>query len=373
MFDRRRFLSNIIWYSAIAGGCSPQIQRSPQKASTGVYWCPISHEHDRPGHPESQNRLNAIIQQLRINMDFDLNATACMRQAEHQELVLFHSAEYVNEIKHWNLNQSYYRKDRWSPYASSQAYGAAAGAVASTIDLLEDIYIGKIKRGITLTRPPGHHATTDTPMGYCIFNNIAIAVKKLQQLHPSIRVAIVDIDAHHGNGIQEAFYHDANIFYLSVHQNTWPFTGKIESTGDKAGLGTTLNLPLPPHASDLSYAEVFAQIISPSLNRFSPDIIVVANGLDTHWRDPQSFLSLSLTGHAELCLQLNALADKLCKGKIAYVLEGGYQIEALSHGIANTYNTLENRSSISDPFGTLPIPLVDIAPVLAKVKKLHRL
>lgn len=336
-------------------------------------WNPNAQKHTLPG--QSENHLRSEVVQHIVRQAFPgVKSREDGREASQDELAAFHARSYIEEIKNTETQKKFYRQERWSPYVTPFAYSAAASAAAVTIDLLKDVYLGNAAAGYAMVRPPGHHAVSDGPLGLCIFNNIAVAVKNLQRSHPLAKVAIVDIDAHHGNGIQDAFYHDDKVLYVSTHQDAWPWSGKIEEIGEGQGRGTTINIPLPARSGDQTYAKIFAEIIAPAVKRFSPDIIVVAQGFDSHWKDPQTFLSMTATGQAALAKELVQMAQNLTQGKIVFVLEGGYQLDVLNDGIRNTVNALRGSPEV---FDTLGAPSrgsePDVRNLLQRLKKVHKL
>lgn len=373
--DRRDFLKWMALAGLWSSGCrslTPRSFLSPQMDKVLWYSNPQSLKHTRSGQAESALRGEAVAAALSSK---DLRREVVQklsRQATVQELQSFHSRIYIDEIKNWPASEAFYRRDRWSPYFSRDAYGAAASAAGAAIDLVSDVYTGSGLSGFATVRPPGHHALVDQPMGYCIFNNVAVAVRRLQEKFPDARVAILDLDAHHGNGIQDAFYSDPRVLYVSVHQNEWPYTGRIEMKGQGRGLGSTVNIPLPPWTGDKGYFAVFEALIEPILSRFSPEILLVPLGFDTHWKDPQSFLEMSSVGQAEILFRVKKWAHERCQGKLAFILEGGYQLEALQDGVHNAFQVLLGRTADADSLGDRPYRqepnLVDL---IAQVKKIH--
>lgn len=375
--DRRDFLKWMALTGLMASGCQSQGLRSklsPQADKVLWYWNPDSLKHTRNGQAENALRGEAVLKALKSkNLQNEVVAKVA-RQASEEELQSFHQRSYIEEIKNWPGTEIFYRSDRWAPYSSPGAYGAAASAAGAAIDLVHDVYTGKQTSGFATIRPPGHHAVSNQPMGYCIFNNVAVAVRQLQRKFPQAKVAILDLDAHHGNGIQEAFYSDPRVLYISLHQNEWPNTGNMEQKGEGPGIGSTVNIPLPALTGDRGYAEVFESLVEPILDRFAPEILIVPMGFDTHWKDPQSFLEMSSSGQAQILLQLKNWAQQSCQGKLALVLEGGYQMEVLQDGVYNAFQVLLGKPATADSFGVRPgYQEPPIGDLIKKVAKIHGL
>jgi acetoin utilization deacetylase AcuC-like enzyme len=205
--------------------------------------------------------------------------------------------------------------------ALNSAGGAAAVAGA--------VWDGQAQRGFALTRPPGHHAGFRTGMGFCLLNNIAIAAQHLIADHGAKRLAVVDLDLHHGNGTQAIFYRRSDVLFFSTHQvPLYPGTGNLEETGEDQGQGYTINLPLPPGSGDRAFLTAMETVILPLLDRYGPEMILVSYGFDPHWKDPLGHLRLSADCYGRLIQMLAEWADRRAKGRLAVFLEGGYDLEA---------------------------------------------
>jgi acetoin utilization deacetylase AcuC-like enzyme len=247
---------------------------------------------------------------------------------------------------------------------------AAGGLLAA----LEALMAGRIANGFALVRPPGHHATPDAGMGFCLLNNVAIAARHALTFPQIERVFIADIDVHHGNGTQDVFETDPRVFYFSTHQYPlYPGTGHWSEVGRGEGKGTVLDVPLPAGVGDADYARVYEELVWPLVRRFRPHLILVSAGYDAHWKDPLAMIQLSLSGYSHLLRELVAMADELCAGRILFTLEGGYHLAALAYGVLNTFYALLREEQVVDPFGLSAIKGPDVSPLFDRLKALHGL
>jgi acetoin utilization deacetylase AcuC-like enzyme len=209
-----------------------------------------------------------------------------------------------------------------------------------------------------------------------LFNNAAVAARQAQAVHGVERVLIVDVDVHHGNGTQDIFYEDASVLFVSTHMYMdffYPGTGAAGETGAGAGRGYTLNVPFPPVVGNLGYQRAMAEVIRPKATAFAPGLVLVSIGFDAHWQDPLASADLTLTGYVQVVRDLMAIAADLCQGRILFILEGGYVLEALSFGVLNTLYALLGRDQIEDPLGPSPRREQDVSRLLAQLKQLHQL
>jgi acetoin utilization deacetylase AcuC-like enzyme len=234
---------------------------------------------------------------------------------------------------------------------------------------------GEAANAFALVRPPGHHALASRGMGFCLFNNAAIAARYAQAAYKLNRVMIVDYDVHHGNGTQDAFYSDASVLYLSTHQYPhYPGTGYFSEVGAGPGAGYTVNVPLRGGIGDQGFAAICEEIIGPVARRFQPDLLLISAGYDAHWVDPLASLQLSIAGgYFAIARYLVRLADELCQGRLVYTLEGGYDPDALGYGVAATFRALLGDEKAADPLGPAPRPEPSIAEIVQTVKRTHNL
>ncbi|HEY9722722.1 MAG TPA: histone deacetylase [Oscillatoriaceae cyanobacterium] len=222
-------------------------------------------------------------------------------------------------------------------------YEAASLAAGGAIQAVDEVMTGKAKYAFALLRPPGHHATPRRYMGFCIFNNVAIAARHAQDVYGVKRVMILDWDVHHGNGIQEIFYKDPSVLYLSTHEEgIYPRkTGKVAEVGAGVGRGYNVNIPLPPFTGDDGYLTVFKEIVAPIARGYKPDLILVAAGQDAHAGEIVAQMKVTDQGFAAMTRVAKALAHELCDDKLVFVLEGGYQPNVTAHAVASVVHELD--------------------------------
>ncbi len=293
--------------------------------------------HDTGGaaHYDIPERLQ-VIQDILSG----LNATGPMvtvepTPVEEKRLLTIHSQEYLCRFEEVALSGRSYlgHPDNQLGYETYEIANLAAGAGLTGIDLLEKEPGGRIFCSV---RPPGHHAEKAAALGFCFLNNVAIAARYWQEEYSRRRIAIIDFDAHHGNGIQSAFVEDPDIFYVSLHEHpfySFPGTGYAEETGSGPGKGTILNIPLLSGAGDEEVKKAFAEQVEPALEKFKPDALVIAAGFDGHLLDDMSGLHFSTGLYGYLGCRIATLADNLCKGRLLSVLEGGYHLPSLASSV----------------------------------------
>ena len=283
-----------------------------------------------PGHPERPDRLRAIEQGL-SHEKFDALVRHEAPVADLDVIALCHTNEYIDEIRAIAPTEGMIYLDgdtAMSPGTLEAALRATGGAVAA----VDAVMTNPRTNAFVGTRPPGHHAESMRPMGFCFFDSAAIAARYAQRQYGAERVAVVDFDVHHGNGTQEIFWADRRVMYASTHQMPlFPGTGAIQERGDN---DTIVNAPLHEGNGSREFREAFNLAILPRLQHFSPDLIVISAGFDAHWRDPLGGLELREDDYLWVTRKLMEVADATAQGRIVSVLEGGYDLQGLRDSVA---------------------------------------
>jgi len=294
-------------------------------------------EHQTPpGHPERPERadvLDAIAARWRERG----TEVVAPREASNEQLLRVHDAEYVRR-----LSESSGRSTALDPdtYTSPESYEIALLAAGACVDGVERVMGNSHRAAFALVRPPGHHAERNRAMGFCLFNNVAVAAAHARTLGAR-RVAIVDFDVHHGNGTQHIFEADPHVLYISTHQYPYyPGTGAAGEVGRDGGRGFTVNLPVEAGAVDEDYQLAFSRIVVPVLRQFEPALLIVSAGFDAHERDPLGGMRLTSAAFGAMMRELRAVADECCRGRIVAAVEGGYDLHALGTSLDGTIDAL---------------------------------
>ncbi len=335
---------------------------------TGYVYDPLFLKHDLEGHPENAGRLNAIMEELNNSGLIKELIQIPSRPALQEELLTCHTPEYISNV----VETSRRGGGNLDPdtYVNQFTADAAFTAAGSLIDLTNAVINGNVRNGYALLRPPGHHALPHNGMGFCIFGNVAIAAKAAL-LHDDIyKVAIVDMDVHHGNGTQELIADNGDILFVSTHQYPfYPGSGNITETGR----GNLLNIPLLGAEGDTALELIYNRAIIPALKRHSPDLVIVSAGYDAHWKDPLAGINLSLRGYFIISQLLVQFAEDYCKGRIVFALEGGYNYTVLANGVSNSIKALLGRDDFDDLLGAPEFEETDMENLLHQIRNVHNL
>lgn len=308
--------------------------------------------HAVPEHPERPERVEATLALLRECGLLDRLAQIEPRPASDEELALVHPPELVSAFE-----RACAAGGGWvdlDTYLTQQSCAAARSAAGACLEATEAVLSSRVQSAFAAVRPPGHHALPTQPMGFCLLNNIAVAARYAKERHGLERIAIVDVDVHHGNGTQEVFYADPSVLYCSTHQVPfYPGTGPPDETGAGEAEGANANIALPAGCGDAEYRRAFELVIEPLVRRFEPQLILVSCGFDAHYADPIAGMTLSVDGYGDMTARLRALAEELCEGRLVFVLEGGYDLTAVSWGVRRVLEVLLGEEPTPDPLGPL--------------------
>jgi acetoin utilization deacetylase AcuC-like enzyme len=321
------------------------------------------HESSRL-HPERPERLAAVKEAIRPL--HDALGEIGPRPATDDEILRVHDREHLALLRSLEGARADLDPDT---YVSPRSVEIARLAAGSTIELARRVARREARSGFALIRPPGHHAERDRAMGFCLLNNLAIAVKALVEQEKVDRIAIVDWDVHHGNGTQHTFESERDVLFVSLHQFPfYPGTGALGEMGTGPGEGTTVNLPLAAGAGDGEYGAAFDRIVVPVIEEFGPELILVSAGFDAHARDPLANMLVSSEGFAAMALRLRGVAESVCDGRLVLTLEGGYDLEALGASVAGVAGVLLADDPTAIDF---PSPHADFLTSLDRMCEAH--
>jgi acetoin utilization deacetylase AcuC-like enzyme len=302
-------------------------------------------EHDPGrGHPERPDRLRVLLDHLG---DARALVRIAARPATEEEIARVHAPSLIEEVAaSAGRPRVVFDPDT---AASARSYEAARLAAGSVLELCDAVRAGHVTRGFACLRPPGHHAEHDRAMGFCFFNNVAIAAADLKR-HGMRRIAIIDWDLHHGNGTQHLFETDPDVLYVSTHQYPYyPGTGAAEEVGHGPGAGRTLNLPFPAGFGDAEFERAFDEVVLPVCRQFAPEFVLVSAGFDCDYRDPLGGLQVTPAGMAAMARRCVDLADETAGGRIVGMLEGGYDLDAIVEGVDVVLAAMRGAATVPPP------------------------
>ncbi len=332
--------------------------------------------HDDPGHPEHAGRIPAILAALAADAATGDGAAdrlprLAVEPASLDALARVHHRRYL-EALHAAMDRAPAVIDAAPTYITPSSFDDARRSAGAAIAAVDAVLDGRAGAAFALGRPPGHHARPAAAMGFCLLANAAVAVRHAQARGVG-RVLVVDFDVHHGNGTQEAFLEDAGVVFVSVQQRgAYPGTGAVDDIGIGAGRGATVNVPLPAGAGDAAFDRALAEIVAPLAERVQPELVVVSAGFDASWRDPLAGLAVSGAGFHAAAAALAAIAARHAEGRLAFVLEGGYDLPALGEGVVNVARALHGAPAAT-ALGRPDAPEPDVGAVVEAVRRRHGL
>ena len=304
-------------------------------------------------NPETKRRFRNL---LEVSGLLDDLVNIKPRYATEEEIARFHTQEHIARIK--QMSESFGGDASYLCPFGTGSFEIAQLSAGGTMAAFDAVITGKVSNAYALVRPPGHHATADTGMGFCLFGNVAIAIMHAQAVHGLGRVATVDWDVHHGNGTQSAFYDNPEVLTISLHQDNLfpPNSGAMSENGEGKGAGYCINLPLPPGCGNGAYEYAFEQIVLPALRAYKPELIVVPSGFDGAGVDPLGRMMLSSQAYQSMTRMLMDAADELCEGRLVMSHEGGYSAMYVPYCGLAVLETLSGiKTAIEDPWAPLMI------------------
>ena len=323
--------------------------------------------HETPySHPESPKRLRKILDSLAAE-PVPGTEQATVRPATRDELLLVHEVRHVDAILELRGRSTQLDVDTWLSPGSVDAALLAAGATVEAVRALKE---GRARNAFVLVRPPGHHAESNRSMGFCSCNNVAVAAAVARKQLGVERILIADWDVHHGNGTQEIFWDRSDVLFFSTHRKPpfYPQTGTLEEVGAGEGLGYTVNVPLPGGVGDGDFLSIYREILEPIADAYRPELVLVSAGFDTHVVDPLGGMEMTAAGFAALTTCLRGIAERHADGRLALVLEGGYDLGGLTEGVRACIDVLAAEEL---PRPSLPPPRPEVAELIRATRAFH--
>jgi acetoin utilization deacetylase AcuC-like enzyme len=308
-------------------------------AETGIVYHPDFLLHTNPHHPERKERLEAILALLAGENLFSRLEQLSPLPAVPEEVTLVHTPQHLESVRRMVAGgNSYLDADT---YLTRHSFDVALLAAGGALCAMRAVLGGNLRTCFSLGRPPGHHAEPENAMGFCLFNNGAIAARAAVKEFGLSRILFLDWDVHHGNGTQDSFYHDPEVLFVSVHQSpAYPGTGHLHETGAGRGLGYNVNIPLPPGCGDNEYDMAFSEVIEPLAAAYRPEVVMVSSGHDTYHADPLAGMNLSFRGFANMARHVREIAETFCDGRVVLFLEGGYHLQGQAEAVVTILSEL---------------------------------
>jgi len=292
------------------------------------------------GHPEQPGRVTAIVERLQAEGLLDKARRITPRTATDEEILRCHAADYLRIVNE-DVTEGLHRLSTGDTPLSARSLEIARLAAGGLLAAVDEVLTGRLQNAFAVVRPPGHHATPQKGMGFCLFNNVAIAARHAQSKHGVGRVLIADWDVHHGNGTQDIFYEDGTVLFFDTHQHPlYPGTGAATETGKGAGAGLTINCPFPAGSGRKEIIGAFREKLLPAAQAFRPDLVLVSAGFDSRIDDPLGSFKLTDEDFAELTGIVKEIAAEHCGGRLVSTLEGGYNLAGLASAAASHVRAL---------------------------------
>ncbi len=322
---------------------------------TAVVHATLYANHDTGmGHPESPLRYTVVVNALKKTDLYRRLLWLDPREAEESEIARCHTEAYIETAKH-DIQSGQGHLSTGDTAVSRWSWKPALNAVGGTFTAIDALMEGQAKNAFCIVRPPGHHATPNRGMGFCVFNNIALAARYAQHRYGIGKVLIVDWDVHHGNGTQDAFYEDDSVFFFSTHQWPWyPGTGARDETGRGRGRGTTMNRPFPAGVGRNEIVGAFGDEMRSAAERFKPELVLISAGFDSRHGDPLGHFQLTDEDFGDLTRIMLETADQFADGRVVSVLEGGYNLEGLSMACKAQCRVLAEHGGLPPAFDSPP-------------------
>jgi len=332
--NRRDFLLGSLGATAFLSQMSCAV-RTGSTAQTGYLYSDLYLDHDSgEGHAESPQRLTAIRERISQEEWYSTLLKLQPIEADLDRVALVHSTEYIELVRR-ECESGVTRLSTGDTNISPASFSVALAGVGGVVSAVDRVMAGEAKNAFCALRPPGHHASAERGMGFCLFNNVAIAARHAQEKHGVERVLIADWDVHHGNGTQDTFYEDGTVFFMSTHQSPlYPGTGMTDETGEGPGEGLTMNRPFSPGAGNEEIIGAFRNDLLPAAREFRPDLTLISAGFDSRIDDPLGSFTVDDEGFRELTRVMLEIADVSGEGRLVSVLEGGYNPSGLASAVA---------------------------------------